>query len=169
MAELIIFVVLGAVAVASAILVVAVRNPVHSALFLVVNLFCVAVFFLTLSAEFVAALQVLVYAGAIMVLFLFVIMLLNVGGVLESMKDPLGSQRWLAVLLGLGLLAEVAAAVAAGMFKMPPPPGPIPAGFGSPQSVGMTLFTKFSLPFEAVSIALLIAMVGVIVLTKRRE
>ncbi|MDO8682708.1 MAG: NADH-quinone oxidoreductase subunit J, partial [Armatimonadota bacterium] len=101
MAELIIFVVLGAVAVGAGIAVVAARNPVHSALFLVLNFFCLAALFLVLSAEFVAVLQVLVYAGAIMVLFLFVIMRLNVGGVLESLRDPLGSQRWLALLLGL--------------------------------------------------------------------
>ena len=164
-----IFIVLGAVAVATGIAVVAVRNPVHSALFLVVNLFCLAVFYLVLSAEFVAILQILVYAGAIMALFLFVIMLLNVDGALEPFRDPLGSQKWLALLLGLGLLAEVAAAARSGLFALPKAAGPLPEGFGSPREVGLTLFTRFLFPFEAVSILLLLAMVGVVVLTKRRE
>jgi NADH-quinone oxidoreductase subunit J len=167
-AELIIFVVLGAIAVAAGIAVVVVRNTVHSALFLVVNFFCLAVIFLSLNAEFVAVLQILVYAGAIMVLFLFVIMLLNVGGALETFSDPLRSQRWLAIVLGLALLAEVTAIVVSGSAKLPSPTGPAPAGFGSPSSVGLLLYSKYVFPFEAVSILLLIAMVGVIVLTKRR-
>ncbi|MDO8683443.1 MAG: NADH-quinone oxidoreductase subunit J [Armatimonadota bacterium] len=169
MAELIIFVVLGAVAVGAGIAVVAARNPVHSALFLVVNFFCLAALFLVLSAEFVAVLQVLVYAGAIMVLFLFVIMLLNVGGVLESLRDPLGSQRWLALLLGLGLVAEVTAMVISGAVKLPAPSGGIPAGFGSPSEVGLHLYSRYLFPFEVVSLLLLVAMVGVVVLNKRRD
>jgi NADH-quinone oxidoreductase subunit J len=168
MAEMIIFVVLGAVAVAAGIAVVAVRNPVHSALFLIVNFFCVAVFFLVLGAEFIAAIQVLVYAGAIMVLFLFVIMMLNVGEATEPLTEPLGPQRWLAVLLGLGLLAEVAAIASLGLVTLPPPEGPIPPEFGSPSDVGLRLFTRFVFPFEAISILLLIGMIGAVVFAKRR-
>jgi NADH-quinone oxidoreductase subunit J len=169
LAELIVFVVLGAIAVAAGIAVIVARNAVHSALFLVTNFFCLAVIFLSLNAEFVAVLQVLVYAGAIMVLFLFVIMLLNVGGALETFSDPLKSQRWLAVLLGLGLLAEVIAIAVSGVAKLPSPVGSIPAAFGSPASVGLQLYSRYVFPFEAVSILLLIAMVGVVVLTKRRS
>ena len=165
---MILFVVFGSIAVAAGVAVVVVRNPVHSALFLVVNLFCLAVLFLVLSAEGVAALQILVYAGAIMVLFLFVIMLLNVGGVLESLQDPLKSQRWLALALGLGLLAEVAAAVFFGALNLRAPIAAPAAGFGSPAEVGMKLYSQYVLPFEAVSVLLLIAMVGVVVLNKRR-
>lgn len=168
MAELIIFVVLGAIAVGAGIAVVVVRNTVHSALFLVVNFFCLAVIFLSLNAEFVAVLQILVYAGAIMVLFLFVIMLLNVGGALETFSDPLKSQRWLAIVLGLALLAEVTAITVSGAAKLPYSAGPVPADFGSPSSVGLLLYSRYVFPFEAVSILLLIAMVGVVVLTKRR-
>jgi NADH-quinone oxidoreductase subunit J len=166
--ELILFVMLGAVAVAAGIAVVAARNPVHSALFLVINFFCLAALFLVLSAEFVAALQILVYAGAIMVLFLFVIMLLNVGGALETLSDPLKSQKWLAVLLGLGLLAEVTAIAAFGVVRLPAPVGALPHGFGSPESVGFHLYSKYVFPFEAVSVLLLMAMVGVVALTKRK-
>ena len=167
MAELIIFIVFGAMAVAAGIGVIAIRNPVHSALLLVVNFFCLAVLFLTLSAEFVAVLQVLVYAGAIMALFLFVIMLLNVAGIFETFADPLRSQRWLAITLGLGLLAEVTAIAALGVVKLPPSPGPLPHEFGSPASVGLTLYSAYAFPFEAISVLLLTAMVGVVVLTKR--
>ncbi|MDO8588357.1 MAG: NADH-quinone oxidoreductase subunit J [Armatimonadota bacterium] len=167
MGELIAFVVLGAIAVAAGIAVVVVRNPVHSALFLVVNFFCLAVLFLVLSAEFVAALQVLVYAGAIMVLFLFVIMLLNVAGVFESQRDPLRSQRGLAVCLGLGLLAEVLAIAVSGAARLPSGGGTLPQDFGSPTLVGLLLYSQYVFPFEAVSVLLLIAMVGVVVLTKR--
>src|SRR5947208_8708390 len=94
---------LAVISIATAVLVIANRNPVRCALFLIVNFVCLAILYLTLQAEVLAALQILVYAGAIMVLFLFVIMLLNLGGE-QVQHDPLVAQRPLGVLFGAGLL-----------------------------------------------------------------
>src|SRR5438270_7082588 len=104
------FWIVAVISVASAVMVVAHRNAVRSALFLIINFVCLAFLYLTLNAQLLAALQVLVYAGAIMVLFLFVIMLLNLGGE-QKLKDPLGGQTGAAVLLGLFLVAGLFAAV----------------------------------------------------------
>src|ERR1041385_9016390 len=102
-ADLLFFWILAAISVASAVLVVANRNPVRSALFLVVNFFVLSVFYLTLSAQFIAAVQVIVYAGAIMVLFLFVIMLLNLGAP-DQLRARGGLQLPTAVVLALVFL-----------------------------------------------------------------
>src|SRR5262245_35229741 len=99
------FLLLAVVAVAAGIAMIMVRNSIHSALFLVVNFFCLAVLFLTLNAEFLAAVQIIVYAGAIMVLFLFVITLLNPGR--EESDDRLKGQVPLALALGMALLVEI--------------------------------------------------------------
>src|ERR671939_698922 len=103
---LVIFWILAAISIGSAILVVANRNPVRSALFLVVNFFVLAVFYITLSAQFIAAVQVIVYAGAIMVLFLFVIMLLNLGAP-EALRESGGLQVPVALALAVVMLATL--------------------------------------------------------------
>ncbi|HOK55529.1 MAG TPA: NADH-quinone oxidoreductase subunit J, partial [Armatimonadota bacterium] len=100
-AELVIFIILGIVAVSSAFAVILSKNPVYAVLFLVINFFALAMLYLVLSAQFVAFIQILVYAGAIMVLFLFVVMLLNLTGAIESLQDKLPAQRWLAPALGM--------------------------------------------------------------------
>src|SRR5205807_2231625 len=110
MADWIVFWVIAPLSVASAIAMILARNAVHSALLLIVNFFCLAVFFLILGSPFLFVVQIIVYAGAIMVLFLFVIMLLGVDE-RESLRDQVLAQRWLAVLLGAGLVVEVALAV----------------------------------------------------------
>src|SRR5262245_9348655 len=91
-----------------------VRNAVHSALLLIVTQFCIAIFFLELGSPFLFVVQLIVYAGAIMVLFLFVIMLLGVDGQ-ESLRERIAAQRWLALALGAGLIAEVVTAVRLGI------------------------------------------------------
>lgn len=167
--ELIIFIILGTVAIGTAVAVVLSRNPIYAVLLLVVNFFSLAMFYLVLSAQFVAFIQILIYAGAIMVLFLFVVMLLNLTGAIENVRDKLPVQRWLAAIFGVVLLGLVAVVALTGAFQAVPEGGPLPVGFGTSTPVGTLLFTNYLLPFEATSILLLISMVGSIVLAKRRR
>ena len=163
--ETVLFAAAAAAAVVSALLVIWQRNAVISALFLVVNLGCVAVLFLTLGGEFLAAVQVIVYAGAIMVLFLFVIMLLN----------PVAAPRRFASAWGVtGLVFALAvlfvAALWRGIRALPGatiPMAPAPEGFGSAASLGELLFTAYLYPFEITGLLLLVAMVGAVVLARR--
>lgn len=175
------FLLLATIAVAASIAMITARNSVHSALFLVVVFFCLSVLYLTLNAEFLAVVQIVVYAGAIMVLFLFVITLLNPGR--EETDDRLGSQRPAAAALGLALLAELALLLRTGSVRdllgTFPPARPfaeqITAAFsgnsgdlGNTQAIGFELFSAYLLPFEVISIVLLLAVIGVIVLAKRQ-
>ena len=164
--DLILFLVLALAAIATALGMLLSRNAVYSALFLVLNFGTVAVFYLLLSAPFIAMSQISVYAGAIMVLFLFVIMLLGA----EQLKPLQGLpwQRPLAFLLALVLIVE---SVYLLIFRSQPQ-GQIPVGneaFGSPQAVGALLFSQYLLPFEITSIVLLVAMVAAIVLSKKEK
>ncbi len=157
------FVVIAALAVASALGLVLKRNAIHGALFLVVNLGSVAAFYLMLGAEFLAAAQVIVYAGAIMVLFVFAIMVL-IPGKEETGPDPRRGWRLLALpvgaLLAFQLLLVVRARVA--------PAGPGAAVPGGVEAIARLLFTQYLLPFELTSVLLLAAMVGVLLLARRR-
>lgn len=161
--NLILFLILAVIAVVSALGMLLSNNAVYSALFLIVNFGAVAVLFLLLNAPFIAIVQVTVYAGAIMVLFLFVIMLLGA----ESMgRGP--SIRWqqpVAIILGVVLLVEAAYLMItkAGLITAV---GEVPAPFGSPAEVGEVLFSSYLLPFEITSILLLVGIIGAIVLTK---
>ncbi len=162
--NLILFLVLAVVAIATALGMLLSRHAVYSALFLVLNFGTVAVFYILLNAPFIALSQVTVYAGAIMVLFLFVIMLLGTE-VLPPTKT-LPWQRPLAVILAAVLVAEAGYLV----FFRGAPAGAIAApvqSFGSPQQVGTSLFSGFLLPFEITSVLLLIGMVGAIILTQK--
>jgi NADH-quinone oxidoreductase subunit J len=162
--DLLIFFGLAAVAVWSAVCMLISRNAVYSALFLVLNFLTVAVFFLLLQAAFIALMQVTVYAGAIMVLFLFVIMLL--GAERLETRPSLAWQAPVSVALTVLLLGLIALALsqAPGLAASPP----LTEGFGSPTAVGGVLFGAYVLPFEVTSILLLVAMVGAIVLTRRK-
>jgi len=161
------FVIIAAVAIAAAVSMVLSRNSVHSALFLVINLFCVAILYLSLNAEFLAVVQVIVYAGAIMVLFLFVITLLN--PTQTEAPDRLRYQGGLAVALALLLLAESAAAIVSGSLASSLPSSPPPITWGdNVQAIGGMLYGQYLFPFEATSILLLVAIVGATVLAKRR-
>ena len=163
--DLIVFFILATVAVVTALAMLFSSNAVYAALFLILNFATVAVFYLLLSAPFIALAQVTVYAGAIMVLFLFVIMLL---GAERTGRTP--SIWWLQPLaLGLGLLLLVEALyfVFSQRGAMPVGGTPPPA-FGGPVMIGETLFNQYVLPFEVTSILLLAALIGAIVLSKRR-
>lgn len=158
-APLVFFFILAGLSIVSSLLVVFQRNVVRSALFLVATLFLVAVLFLTLEAPMVAVLQVLVYAGAIMVLFLFVIMLLNPGV----------SERRRVVWWGFGVIAAMLLAMELVALFLPlqRESGGVQEGFGSPHMLAQTLFTNFVLPFEIASVLLLVAIIGAVVLAKR--
>lgn len=164
--DLVLFFILALSAVATALGMLLSRSAVYSAMFLVLNFGTVAVFYILLNAPFIAMSQVSVYAGAIMVLFLFVIMLL--GTELLPPSKALPWQRPLAFILALALAAE---AIYLLIFRKATG-GPLPQTietFGSPQDVGNRLFSQYLLPFEITSILLLIAMVGAIVLTKKEK
>jgi NADH-quinone oxidoreductase subunit J len=156
---------LAVVSVATALAVILNRNPIRCALFLVLNFSCLAALYLTLDAQLLAVLQVLVYAGAIMVLFLFVIMLLNLGG--EQIEhDPLMGQRPLAALFGIALLLSLGTAFQQWGAHAPAPQAP-PAD-DQIRILGQQLFVKYVYPFEVTSVLLLVGIIGTILLAKRR-
>lgn len=144
------------------------RNPVHCALFLVGVLLSISGMFLLLSAQFIAAIQIVVYAGAIMVLFLFVVMLLNVKG--ETPLLTPGAVKGFGILFATLVAVELLWIVLApGMEDWRPGPAPaLPPGFGSPISIGRILYTTWLFPFEVTSVLLLIAVVGAVVLARRK-
>jgi NADH-quinone oxidoreductase subunit J len=161
--SLVTFAVLAALAVGSAAGMLLRKNPIHGALFLVINLASVAALFLTMRAEFLAAVQIIIYAGAIAVLFVFAIMVL-IPGKEETGPDPLRRQRWLAVPVAGVFLILVALVLGSAVLAGAPKP-PVPGGT---VAVGRLLFTDYLLPFEVTSVLLLAAIVGVMALTKRR-
>ncbi len=163
--ELILFLITALIAIVGAVAMVVSRNAVHSALFLLLNFAAIAVLFLLLHAPFLFAIQLTVYAGAIMVLFLFVVMLLGAEKV-EDAPDRIAWQQPLALVLGLALLV-VAVVVGLGGATTPPPDGEALVPFTDPRSLGGLLFTDYLLPFEVTGFILLIAVVGVVVLSQR--
>lgn len=163
--DLVLFLITAAIALIGAGAMVIARNAVHSALFLLLNFAAIAVLFLLLQSPFLFTIQITVYAGAIMVLFLFVVMLLGAEEV-EATPDRIPWQRPLAIVLGLGLLG-VAVAVALRGSAAAPPAGETALNFGDPAQLGALLFTSYLLPFEITGIILLIAVIGVVVLNQR--
>ena len=167
--DLIFFLLLSLIAVATALGMLFSRNAIYSALFLVLNFVTVAVFYLLLGAPFIAMAQITVYAGAIMVLFLFVIMLLGAESLPEA--EVLPWQKPLAGLLAVALAVEatfilLTRARPAGEIV---PPGEAANLMDSIREMGMTLFTQYLLPFEVTSILLLVAMLGAIVLVRKEK
>jgi NADH-quinone oxidoreductase subunit J len=187
----IVFFVVGSIAVAASILVIGMRNPVHSALFLLLTFLCVAILFVMKSAEFVAAVQILVYAGGIMVLFLFVVMLINVRHLPE---ERVLSRFWKGgFAVGLAVFILFATVVRPGAYhdpvnneqalrttyhyrtrKVRTPEGNVvrqrvrrPEVVGNSEAVGMALYQEYLVPFEVASLFLLVAMIGAIVIGKR--
>ncbi|PYQ62206.1 MAG: NADH-quinone oxidoreductase subunit J [Acidobacteria bacterium] len=179
---LIVFFTIGTIAVASSILVIGMRNPVHSALFLLLTFLCVAVLFVMKSAEFVAAVQVLVYAGGIMVLFLFVVMLINV----RHLPDERVLSRFAkgGFLVGAAVFVLFATVIRPGVYHDPVNNeqalrttyrtfhrhGKLirrATVVGNSEAVGMALYRDYLVPFEVASIFLLVAMIGAIVIGKR--
>ena len=170
--ELIIFYFVGGVAVLSAIGVVAFRHPVHAALSLLMTFLAVAGLFVLLHAEFLAAVQILVYAGGIMVLFLFVIMLVNVR---MLPTEPQYLRRLAPWAIGVGIV--LAALTGAGMWAatVAPPADPVALttlggqALGNTGAVSWSLYVPYLLPFEIVSLVLLVAMIGAIVMGRKEQ
>ena len=160
----ILFLLLAVLTVASALTVVVHRNPVHGACALVVTLFLLSVFFVGLDAQLVAVLQVIVYAGAIVVLFLFVIMLLNLP--VEVRATGGAALVATATAAGLALGALVATML---RRSVPRPAAGIPPGFGQTQALSAKLVTTYLLPFELTSVLLLVAIVGAVALGRKRD
>ncbi|MFH1862889.1 MAG: NADH-quinone oxidoreductase subunit J [bacterium] len=160
------FIVLAAITIFASLMVVLQKNPLSSVLFLILAFFCLAALYVMLSAPFIAALQVIVYAGAIMVLFLFVVMLLNLKRIQEQGIPTL---RLIGVVVS-GLLLVVMALV----FRSAPLAAdsgflrPTEVGFGSVEQVGRALFTTYLLPFEITSFLLLAGIIGAVVLAKKK-
>lgn len=163
--EQILFFITALIAIVGGIAMLLSRNAVHSALFLLMNFVAMAVLFLLLQSPFLFAIQMTVYAGAIMVLFLFVMMLLGAEKV-EDTPDRIAWQRPLAIVLGLALLVVAGIAGFTGPTAAPPS-GPEAAAFGDPAELGRLLFTDFLLPFQVTGVILLVAVVGVVVLNQR--
>ena len=169
MIETALFTVLAAVTVITAILVIVQRNPVASAIYLIMTFFCLAGIYLLLNAPFIAVIQVLVYAGAIMVLFLFVIMLLNLGKE-KKLITRHRLQKVLGAFLGIILLVQIGMIFHSILLegsKGKFPPEQVAAG-GNTQVVARLLFSDYLLPFEITSVLLLVAIIGAIILAKRQ-
>jgi NADH-quinone oxidoreductase subunit J len=169
MLELVLFYIFSTIAVVSAILVITRHNVVHSAAFLGATLFAVAGIFLTLHAEFLAGVQVIVYVGGILVLFVFVIMLISVE---RAEHERQFNRQWTIALITSGLLIlEIGYGLyrGRGTFVLPAAviPPAVPAT-GNSEMVGSALYTTYLLPFEIASILLLVAIVGAVVLAKKR-
>ena len=169
--DFVVFMVAAAVVIGGAIGVVAARNSVHSALSLVATLFGIAVLFVDLDAHFLAAVQVIVYAGAIVVLFLFVIMLLGVDRAEDLSYDPLGGQRPAAAVLGLAGLGLTLVLVLQGGGDDPATGARsvVRALGGGPniEQLAELLFTRYLFAFEVTSVLLVIAVVAAVVLARR--
>jgi NADH-quinone oxidoreductase subunit J len=168
MLEGLLFAMFSGVAIGCALGVVFHRNPVHCALLLVGVLLALAGVFVLLHAQFVAALQVIVYAGAIMVLFLFVVMLLNVRG--DSPVLSPGAAKGFGFLFAVLVAVELLWTVTqpGGQEGAMPEVAAMTPDFGSPAALGRLLYTTWLFPFEITSILLLIAVVGAVVLAKRK-
>lgn len=164
--ELVVFTVTAIVAVIGAVAMLLSKNAIHSALFLLLNMGAIAVLYLLLRAPFLFAVQLIIYAGAIIVLFLFVVMLLGAERA-EDERDSIAWQRPLALLMGVLLLAEAVYV----FFRNPSTTLSNAAAaaedFAAPVKIGEALFSTYLLPFELTSVILLAAIVGVVVLNKR--
>jgi NADH-quinone oxidoreductase subunit J len=169
MADWYVFWVIAPISVLSAVAMVLARNAVHCALLLIVNFFTLAVFFLILGSPFLFVVQIIVYTGAIMVLFLFVIMLLGVDQT-ESLVERLRAQRWLAAVLGAGLIAEVVTAVWLGVGvarERLPDFARVNAG-GNVRALSKVLFGPYFFPFEVTSVLLIVAALGAMLHGRRQ-
>lgn len=162
-----VFYFLAAVTVVSAVMMLLQRNPVNSALYLILNFFCLGGLYLTLNAQFIAIVHIIVYAGAIMVLFLFVIMLLNLGDD-KRLIEHLGLRMYLGIAFSVALLAELLYILGFSGLEGVGPLSPASVEMGMVEYLGKILFTKFLFPFEMTSFLLLAAIVGAVLLAKKK-
>jgi len=170
-ADWVVFGVAAIVILVGAVGVVASRNPVHAALMLVMTLFGVAVEFVNQQADFLAAVQVIVYAGAIVILFLFVIMLLGVDREENIAAEPLKGQRPAALALGAVVLVELVTLARVDQWSTGAHSGAgqVTGAGDNVTKLGQSVFTRYLLPFEITSVLLVIAVVGAVVLARRPQ
>jgi len=169
MLEPLVFYTLAALIIAFGVLVVTTRNTVHCVLFLVGNFLCVAVVYVLLAAEFLAIIQILVYAGGIVVLYLFVVMLVNLQRPPDAAPNRARRSR-AGFALAAVMLAEISAIVVFSAARPAPAVAnalPASGGLGNTQVVGMLLYSDYLVPFELASMLLLVAMVGAIILARK--
>jgi NADH-quinone oxidoreductase subunit J len=163
--QVMLFSLLAVIAIATGILLVTRRNPVSAAVSLIMHFFALAGLYLTLQAQFIAAVQILVYAGAIMVLVVFVIMLLNLGKE-DALQEKFNPRTALAIAMSSALIMQMLLAFLSsptGFNELAPSAEKI----GSPAEIGNVLFSGYIFPFEAISLLLLAAVLGSIILAKR--
>jgi NADH-quinone oxidoreductase subunit J len=165
--SLILFYIFGALLLGASALVVLVRNPVHAALFLVLAFFTAAALWLLLYAEFLAITLVLVYVGAVMVLFLFVVMMLDIN--IDLLREGFWRNAPLAALVGALMALEMAALLLRGSKGAAAVTGAPAAGFSNTKALGAVLYTDYVFPFELASVILLVAIVAAIALTLRHR
>ncbi len=165
--EEVLFYILAAAGIVSAILVITRRNPINSVIYLVFNFFVLAALYLTLKAQFIAIIQILVYAGAIMVLFLFVIMLLNLGDE-RRLTDRISLKQILAIGFSVAFALQILVIVGFGKDTTHAEISPLAADIGTVEYIGLQLFSVYVLPIEAVSVLLVMAVVGAVVLAKKK-
>lgn len=167
--ETLLFWLLAVIALVASVSMIIQRNPVHSALFLIITLLSLAGLFLLLSAHFLAVIQIIVYAGAIMVLFLFVIMLLDIRRT-EAAPSRVKLQKSVGLLLGVIFFLETVLVLRSGVIRemavqaAPPPP----ADFGTAVALGRALITGYLFPLQLAAVLLFVALIGAIVLSQRR-
>lgn len=159
------FYLLASLAIVSALLVITRPNPIHSALALIVTLLALAGLYLMLYAPFVAGVQIAVYAGGIMVLFLFVIMLVNLEQ--NALREQFNRQWAIATMASICLGSLITIALLRGRSTFPSPPANFPESMNT-QTIGVLLFRDYAFPFEVASVLLLVAIVGAVVMAKRR-
>ena len=169
MGNTIAFYVIAGLILGFALLVVTTKNTVHAVLFLVLNFLAIAALYVLLTAQFLAVIQVLVYAGGIVVLYLFVVMLVNLKRQPEDHSAP-QRQSWVAFALGAAVLAQLGAILVWGGYGQPLDPQTMQHtdfAVNNVERIGMLLYTDYLIPFEVASMLLLVAMVGAIILAKR--
>ena len=168
-AKTILFYIFAAITVLAALRVITARNPVHSALFLVLSFFTAACIWMLLKAEFLSITLVLVYVGAVMVLFLFVVMMLDIN--LARLREGFWSYLPVGAVVALLLVAEMALVLGGSYFglgEMPQPDAAV-AGYSNTKALGLLLYTDYVYPFELAAVILLVAIVAAIALTLRRR
>ncbi len=167
MFEAIVFYVFGAILLAAALRVITARNPVHAALFLVLAFFTASAIWLLLRAEFLAITLVLVYVGAVMVLFLFVVMMLDIN--LERLREGFWQYLPLGALIGVLMAAEMGAVLYGRWSGLITPPRALPGGYSNTKELGRLLYTDYVYAFEIAAVVLLVAIIAAISLTLRRR
>ncbi len=167
MEKTILFYAFSVIMVFAALRVITDRNPVHAALYLVLTFFSAAAIWMLLQAEFLAIVLVLVYVGAVMVLFLFVVMMLDIN--IEKMREGFWKSLWVALPVGFLIVFEMAAVMMRGFWEMDAQASPAGATVGLTKELGKVLYTQYIFPFEIAGVILLVAIVAAVALTMRKR